>query len=114
MDVTLHAETVAGMDRHAIGILHARLTPCRAVLFLNEQHPFAQAINDALHHSGTINDHEHERGQDLAEWVRSRLDRLVEHGPELDGWGVFLDDDGPFYQLSVRRIPQPAYRASNV
>ena len=106
VDFTLHAQRVSGMEMPAVGILHVRLAPEQAVFYVNEQHPLAQAIDDALAESARLS--EQERGQEFAGWVLSRLDRLVEHGPELDRWGVFRDDVGPFYQLSVRRFPRPA------
>ncbi|MFG3189260.1 hypothetical protein [Streptomyces omiyaensis] len=46
-----------------------------------------------------------DRRTDFAEWVVSRVDRFLEHGPEPDGWQ--RRSDGA-WQLWVRRVEFPS------
>lgn len=41
----------------------------------------------------------------LLPWIQSRLDRLVDHGPEPDGWGHYPRTHS--YQLQGRSVQMP-------
>jgi hypothetical protein len=55
----------------------------------------------------------YEFGQDapragMADWADVRLERLAEHGPEPDGWGIHPRADGAtVYQLLIRTVVLP-------
>jgi hypothetical protein len=106
VDVSLHAESVNGIEMPAIGILHARLVPARAVFYVNGQHPLR--TRTTTHSSGPTGSARPNADEILRTGSPRDRGRLAKHGPELDGWGVFRDDDGTFYQLSVRRRPRPS------
>lgn len=47
--------------------------------------------------------------EDLQEDAIIRFDRFWEHGPELDGWGVWTvpEFEGTYYQLLTREVVLP-------
>ncbi|MFC0623241.1 hypothetical protein [Kribbella deserti] len=48
--------------------------------------------------------------EDILEWATSRFDRLAEHGPEPDGWGIHIEPDGSLlYQLLARTVSLPDF-----
>lgn len=44
----------------------------------------------------------------IEEAALARVDRLTEHGPDLDGWSLYPRADGtPMYQLLLRAVELP-------
>lgn len=44
---------------------------------------------------------------EAGKWAGLRLDRLIDHGPEPDGWGVWVEGERVLYQLLLRVVELP-------